>query len=105
MARHRKRITLGNREIQLISFFEEHTGSLPRDCFYDKDAHRVTFIANTEVQTERIIGRHWEGNRSFRIDVIEHSEDVDQFITNCLFPARISSIRMKDHSGKKIIHV
>lgn len=105
LSRQRKRITLGNREIQLISFFEEHTGSLPRDCFYDKDAHRVTFIANSEKQTERIIGRHWENNRSFRIDVIEYSEDIKQFITNCLFPARISSIRMEKHSGKEIIHV
>ncbi|MFX0113101.1 MAG: NusA-like transcription termination signal-binding factor [Candidatus Hodarchaeota archaeon] len=99
------RIKLSDREIQLTSFFEEKTGSFPKDCLYDKETRRVTFVTNPGKQTAKFIDRSGEIIRKFRVDVIEYSERVEKFLANCLAPARIVGANMEEHFGKKIIQV
>lgn len=95
-------------EIRFIALFENMTGAMVKDCIIDDENSKVTFVVkngnmglaigkggNTVSKVKRAVGRG--------VEIIELSDDSDQFIRNLLSPAELQSVKItKNKKGEKI---
>ena len=101
-------IKLTEREMRYISLFEAYTGATVRDCV--EDDSQVVFIIN-KGDKARAIGRKGATIQGLielfkkRVKVIEHSDDVAEFIANALQPAHIVDIKINERTDGKIVAV
>jgi len=97
-------------ELQLISKLEGFTGALAVDCVWDKSESRVIFVVKRG-DTGKVIGKGGTTIRRLReyfqkeIDVVEYSDNLENFVSNTLLPARTKSIEVREKSGKKVVVV
>lgn len=98
-------------EIRYIALFESMTGAMVKDCIVDDEAGRITFLVkrgdmglaigkrgSTVAKVQKTVDKG--------VEVIEHSEDPVEFITNLIAPAKIRSIRiLQRENGQKIATV
>ena len=92
----------------LIALFETMTGAVVEDCVVDDQNDRIIFVVR-KGQVGLAIGR---GGRKIklleklmrkRLEVVEYSEDVREFLTNALKPVRVQGIRLTERpDGRKI---
>lgn len=95
-------------EIRFIALFENMTGAMVKDCIIDDENSKVTFVVkngnmglaigkggNTVSKVKRAVGRG--------VEIIELSDDSDEFIRNLLSPAEVQSVKLtKNKKGEKI---
>ena len=102
------RVRLTAKEMGLIALFETMTGAVVEDCVVDDQNDRIIFVVR-KGQVGLAIGR---GGRKIklleklmrkRLEVVEYSEDVREFLTNALKPVRVQGIRLTERpDGRKI---
>ena len=92
-------IKFSTHEIRYIALFESMTGAMVKDCIVDDEAGKLTFLVkrgdmglaigkrgSTVTKVQKTVDKG--------VEVIEHSEDPVEFITNLMAPAKIRSIRI-----------
>lgn len=98
-------------EIRYIALFESMTGAMVKDCIVDDDSAKITFLVkkgdmglaigkrgSTVTKVQKAVDKG--------VEVIEHSEDPVEFITNLMAPAKVRSIRiLQKENGEKIATV
>jgi N utilization substance protein A len=95
-------------EMRYIALFESVSGAGVKDCIIDEEHGRAIFIVN-QGQVGVAIGR---GGRNIHTlermtgkkhEIIEYSEDPQQFIRNALKPAAVREVRITERmDGKKM---
>jgi N utilization substance protein A len=95
-------------EMRYIALFESVSGAGVKDCIIDEEHERAIFIVN-QGQVGVAIGR---GGRNIHTlermtgkkhEIIEYSEDPQQFIRNALKPAAVREVRITERmDGKKM---
>jgi N utilization substance protein A len=98
-------------EIQYINLFERVTNTTAIDCILDSDEDRVIFVV-THGKIGLAIG---QGGRNINqlkqmlsreIDLVEYSDKIEQFVRNCLTPAKTGNVSITERrDGRKIITV
>ncbi|UCF45289.1 MAG: NusA-like transcription termination signal-binding factor [Candidatus Bathyarchaeota archaeon] len=98
-------------EMRYIALFESVSGASVKDCIIDEEQGRAIFIVN-QGQVGVAIGR---GGRNIHTlermtgkkhEIIEYSEDPQQFIRNALKPAGVREVRITERmDGKKMVVV
>jgi len=95
-------------EIRYIALFENMTGAMVKDCIVDGEAGKITFLVKRGDMGLAIGKRGSTVSKVQKtvdkgIEVIEHSEDPVEFITNLISPAKVRSIRiLQKENGEKI---
>ncbi len=101
-------IKLNTEDIRHIAIFESLTGAITKDCIVEPDS--VTFVvkeggmglaigksgANIE-KVREVFGK--------RVELIEYSDNLEKFLKNIFYPARIKSVQVIERGGKKIASV
>jgi N utilization substance protein A len=95
-------------EMRYIALFESVSGASVKDCIINEGQGRAIFIVN-QGQVGVAIGR---GGRNIHTlermtgkkhEIIEYSEDPQQFIKNALKPAAVREVRITERmDGKKM---
>lgn len=98
-------------EMRYIALFESVSGASVKDCIIDEEQGRAIFIVN-QGQVGVAIGR---GGRNIHTlermtgkkhEIIEYSENPQQFIRNALKPAGVREVRITERmDGKKMVVV
>ena len=95
-------------EIRYIALFESMTGAMVKDCIVDDESAKITFLVK-KGDMGLAIGKRGSTVGKVQktvdkgVEVIEHSEDPVEFITNLMAPAKIRSIRiLQKENGEKI---
>lgn len=95
-------------EIRYIALFESMTGAMVKDCIVDDENGKITFLVkkgdmglaigkrgSTVTKVQKTVDKG--------VEVIEHSEDPVEFISNLMAPAQLRSVRiLQRESGKKL---
>ncbi|HIJ06803.1 MAG: NusA family KH domain protein [Methanomicrobiales archaeon 53_19] len=103
-------ITLTEDCMRLISQFESLTGAGARDCVIDDRHNRVIFIINPG-EMGLAIGRKGASIKKAsealdkRVEVVEYSDDLVQFIRNCFLPAEVLSIEFEGEDEERVAQV
>jgi len=108
-----EKIKLTSDELRLISLFQSITSATARDCIVDEKMDRVIFVVNkgqmglaigkggtTIKQLQNVIPR--------RIELVEYSDNEDEFLKNILNSSMINEIKIKkriDGTKKAIVFV
>ncbi|MGC9435402.1 MAG: NusA-like transcription termination signal-binding factor [Methanomicrobiales archaeon] len=83
--------------MHLISQFESITGAGSRDCIVDPRNDRLIFVINPG-EMGLAIGKGGSSVKraseamGMRVEVVEYSDNAEQFIRNCFLPARVTGI-------------
>ena len=95
-------------EMRYIALFESVTGATVKDCIVDEPGSRVVVIVK-EGDIGMAVGREGKNIRMLermtnkKHEIIEYSDNEQQFIKNALKPARIKEIRISERpDGRKI---
>ncbi|MBC7114171.1 MAG: transcription termination/antitermination protein NusA [Archaeoglobi archaeon] len=97
-------------EMRYISLFETLTGISPKDCFVDGENGRVVYVVKKGM-AGLAIGRGGSTVERVRkalgmnVEIVEHSEDLEEFIHNLFMPVKPRRIRDVRRGGKRIIYV
>jgi N utilization substance protein A len=103
-------IRLTSKEMRYIALFESITGSTVKDCIVDDEQSRIIFVVK-EGDIGVAIGK---GGKNIHLlermtgkkhEIIEHSNNPQQFIKNALKPARVNEIRITERPDGKSIAV
>ena len=104
------RIRLTNEDIGFITIFEGITGATVKDCIYDKEKEKITFIVS-EGQAGIAIGRgginikKLEDKLKKKIEVLEFSKDPLKFLANIFRPVQIKNAYISEKSnGEKTLY-
>lgn len=102
-------VKLTDLEMKYISLVESLTGTTVIDCVIDNDNNRIIFLVK-KGQAGLAVGRDGNNVKRLRkligkdVEIVEYSDTLEDLIKNSLFPARVTSIRLrKDLSGRKIV--
>lgn len=94
--------------MRLISQFENLTGAGSRDCVVDERNDRIIFVINPG-DMGLAIGKKGatikKASDTFgkRIEVVEYSNNPEQFLKNCFLPAQVLSISFEENEdGEKV---
>jgi N utilization substance protein A len=97
-------------EMRYIALFESVTGATVKDCIVDEPQSRVIVIVK-EGDIGMAVGRQGKNIRLLekmtnkKHEIIEYSDNPQQFIKNALKPARIGEIRISERPDGKTIAV
>ncbi|HHI30412.1 NusA-like transcription termination signal-binding factor [Methanosarcinales archaeon] len=103
-------LKLNTNGIRYIALFEQTTGASPIDCIINENQNRVTFIVKSE-EMGAAIGRHGEHVGRLRttinkqIEIIEYSENPQEFIKNLLQPVAVKKINIIEKNDKHIAYI
>ncbi|HJT86064.1 MAG TPA: NusA-like transcription termination signal-binding factor [Nitrososphaeraceae archaeon] len=94
-----EKIKLTSDELRLISLFSSITSATARDCIVDEKMDRVIFVVN-KGQMGLAIGRGGATIKQLqnviprRIELVEYSDNVDEFLKNILNSNMINDIKI-----------
>ncbi len=94
-------------EMRQIAFFEGMTGAHVKDCVINEEGGLITYVVK-EGEMGMAIGKSGSNVRRAEhlvgkaIEVVEYSETPEKFIKNLLVPARVKSVSISEHEGKKV---
>lgn len=96
--------------IRYIALFESLTGATVRDCVVDDENDRAILVVkkgdmgiaigkrgSNINRVKKAIGKH--------IEIVEHSDDVYEFIENTFQPAMIKKVNIVDKEDKRLAYV
>jgi N utilization substance protein A len=101
-------IVLNEQSLQLMSEFEQLTGAGSRDCIIDERNERLIFVINPG-EMGRAIGKQGSSIKKAsdelgrRIEVVEFSDDAEQFLRNCFLPARVTSVVFEEDAEGDLV--
>ncbi len=101
-------IKFTSNEIRYIALFESMTGAMVKDCIVDDENGKITFIVKNGDMGLAIGKRGSTVSKVQKtvdkgVEVIEHSEDPVEFISNLMARAKLRSIRiLQKENGEKI---
>lgn len=104
------KLKLDTNGIRYIALFEQTTGVSPIDCIIDESLKKVIFIVKSE-DMGAAIGRHGEHVNRVRttinkqIEIIEYSENPQEFIKNLLQPVSAKKINIIEKDDKHIAYI
>ncbi|ACL17462.1 NusA-like transcription termination signal-binding factor [Methanosphaerula palustris] len=96
--------------MRLISQFESLTGAGSRDCVIDDRNERIIYVINPG-EMGLAIGKKGASIKKAsdvmgkRIEVVEYSDDPEQFIKNCFLPAQVVSVEFEESEEGPVAHV
>ncbi len=96
--------------IRYIALFESLTGGMARDCVVDEDNDRIIFVIK-KGDMGAAIGRKGSNiNRvkksmGKQIEIVEHSDDVKEFLENLFQPAAIKNVMVVNKNNKRLAYV
>lgn len=101
-------VKLGADELRYMALFESLTGASVRDCLVKNN--RITFVVK-KGEIGLAIGKG--GNKIKRakqvmgkeVEVVEYSEDPEEFVKNVLSPARVKEVKIIERGGNKVAAV
>lgn len=95
-------------EIRYIALFESMTGAMVKDCIIDDENGKVTFVVKngdmglaigkkgaTVTKVQKAVDKG--------VEIIEHSEDITEFVKNLMAPANVNSIKLLQKENKEKI--
>lgn len=100
------KVKLTNEKLRYIALFEKLTGVTPRDCIESENEKRLTFVIDRG-DMGRAIGENGGNVRKVRekmdksVNVVEYSEDPEEFLENIFAPADIQNIEFKEEKGER----
>lgn len=100
------KVKLTNEKLRYIALFEKLTGVTPRDCVEDENEKRLTFVINSE-DMGRAIGEDGRNVRKVRekmdksVNIVEYSEDPEEFLENIFSPVDVQNIEFKEEKGER----
>ncbi|MDD5051045.1 MAG: NusA-like transcription termination signal-binding factor [Candidatus Nanoarchaeia archaeon] len=104
------RIKLSLDDIGFISLFEKVTKANVKDCIFNQEKNKLTFVVS-EGQAGLAIGKGGQNIRNLeeqlkkRVEVLEFSEDPVKFLANIFRPIKINSAYVSEKSsGAKALH-
>lgn len=103
-------IRLTIEEMRYISLFQDLTGVTVKDCILDNENNTVIFIVK-EGEGGLAVGRGGSNIKMARkllgknIEVVEYSDNFEQFVKNIFMPARVASIRRVQQGGRTVLYV
>ena len=100
-------VKLNNEKLRYIALFEKLTGATPRDCIESGDqGNHLTFVID-ESDMGMAIGQNGRNIKKVRkemdkrVDVIEYSDDPEQFLKNIFSSVEVLDINITtDEDGK-----
>lgn len=96
--------------MRLISEFESLTGAGSRDCVIDERNSRIIFVVNPG-EMGLAIGKKGSSIKKAsdvmgkRIEVVEYSDNAEQFVKNCFLPAQVLEVEFEDSERGLVAHV
>ncbi|KZX16677.1 NusA-like transcription termination signal-binding factor [Methanobrevibacter filiformis] len=93
-------------EIRYIALFESMTGAMVRDCIVDDENAKITFVVKNG-DMGLAIGKGGSSVAKVQkavdkgVEIVEHSEDITEFLTNLLAPAELKSIKVLQKESKE----
>ncbi len=103
-------LKLSANEISYIALFESTTGAVTKDCIVDNNENKVIFVVKkgdmglaigkkggNVARVRQTIGK--------KVEIIEHSDDPEDFVKNILHSYRIKEVVVEDNNGKKMVKV
>ena len=96
--------------MRLISEFESLTGASSRDCVIDERNSRIIFVVNPG-EMGLAIGKKGASIKKAsdamgkRIEVVEYSDNAEQFVKNCFLPAQVLEVEFEDSERGLVAHV
>lgn len=96
--------------MRLISEFESLTGAGSRDCVIDERNSRIIFVVNPG-EMGLAIGKKGASIKKAsdvmgkRIEVVEYSDNAEQFVKNCFLPAQVLEVEFEDSERGLVAHV
>ena len=96
--------------MRLISEFESLTGASSRDCVIDERNSRIIFVVNPG-EMGLAIGKKGSSIKKAsdvmgkRIEVVEYSDNAEQFVKNCFLPAQVLEVEFEDSERGLVAHV
>ena len=96
--------------MRLISEFESLTGAGSRDCVIDERNSRIIFVVNPG-EMGLAIGKKGSSIKKAsdvmgkRIEVVEYSDNAEQFVKNCFLPAQVLDVEFEDSERGLVAHV
>ena len=104
-------IKLTSQELGLIQIFQKESGATARDCIIDDKMDRIIFVIN-KGEMGLAIGKGGQSIRNAQrivgraVELVEHSDDVKEFIRNSLDPKLVNEVRVTERlDGKKMATV
>ncbi|HOT94500.1 MAG TPA: NusA-like transcription termination signal-binding factor [Methanoregulaceae archaeon] len=103
-------ITLTEDCMRLISEFESLTGAGSRDCVIDERNSRIIFVVNPG-EMGLAIGKKGSSIKKAsdvmgkRIEVVEYSDNPEQFVKNCFLPAQVLDVEFEESERGLVAHV
>jgi N utilization substance protein A len=103
-------IRLTNDEMRYIALFENVTGAVANDCVIDDVWKRIILVVKPG-DVGLAIGKHGSRIKLFKrmtqkdIEVVEYSDDPQDFIKKSLAPARIKEIRIMTRLDNKKVAI
>lgn len=100
-------IKLTSEEMRYITLFEGMTGARVHDCVIDESGSGIIFVVK-KGDIGLAIGRRGDKIRRARqvigksIEVIEHSDELTEFLKNTFAPANVKNINVIEREGKKV---
>ncbi|MBP2132713.1 N utilization substance protein A [Methanomicrobium sp. W14] len=101
-------IVLNEQSLQLMKQFEDITGAGSRDCIVDERNDRLIFVINPG-DMGRAIGKQGSSIKKAsedlgkKIEVVEFSNDPEQFIKNCFLPARVLTVNIEENENGEYV--
>jgi len=101
-------IVLNEQCLQLMAQFESITGAGSRDCIVDERNERLIFVINPG-EMGRAIGKQGSSIKKasdemgMRIEVVEFSDDAEQFLRNCFLPARVLTVSIDENEEGELV--
>lgn len=103
-------VKLSTEGIRYIALFENLTGATAKDCVIDEENDRVIFVIKKGEMglaigkggsningVKKAIGKH--------VEIVEHSEDVNEFIRNALHPVPVKNVSVVSKKDKRLAFV
>ncbi|MEB3756825.1 MAG: NusA-like transcription termination signal-binding factor [Desulfurococcales archaeon] len=101
---------LGPEELRYIALFQSITGTSVLDCIVDEDFNRIIYIVRPE-DMGKAIGRKGINVKKLsdllkkNIEIVEHSDTLENMVKNVFREARIVSINLVERAGQKTLYV
>lgn len=100
-------IKFGSDEMDFISMFEAKTGAVVKDCIVN--GNDVTFLVKEgdmglAIGKKGAIINRIKTELSREIHVYEHSEDLQKFVINLLYPVRVEKVEVDENEVKVYIN-
>ena len=105
-----QKIRLTSDEMRYIALFENITGAVATDCIIDDERNRIILVVKRG-EVGLAIGKHGSRIKLLKrmtrkdIDIVEHSDNPEDFIKNSFAPARIKEIRITDRLDNRRVAV